>query len=111
MFRFLHKYLYRSFQEELRSIRTKPELTKEQGDGMLSMLYQNEVFRTYCNKRENAIIIGMANQKPSDDEHLRMQGRRQEIMELFYTTKAAYNRTQKVLAQKREDRTSTQASA
>jgi len=107
--RLLNKIYFRSFQKELSLIRTN--LSHEQRDGMLSMLWQNEAFRSYLHARENAIIITMANNKPSDDAHLRLQGRRAELIDLLVMTREAYNRTQGKLAKKRDTRTASQASA
>lgn len=91
--RFLIALLLRKYQKELQTLRGT--LTKEREDEMLSYLYQNQAFRNYLYSRENAIIIGLANEyafKPLDEKYYREQGRRLELANLLNETRLAHNR-------------------
>lgn len=64
---------------------------------LLSGLWQNQAFRNYLVVRENACIIAMANnlKKPSDEEYQELFGRRLEILDLYLTTRNAFNAREK----------------
>ena len=91
-------FLIKKFLIDL-SLTPKSSMTKEQEDGLLSMLWQNDAFRKRIAERDAKIIYTMAGgegmEPEARDRYTLHAGQRLENLLLARDAKAAYQRVEK----------------
>ncbi len=100
---FLLKLLINVIERDLNIV--KENLTEEQRNGLLAMLWDNASFRNYIADRNAKLvysIAGIAGQEPEPRDKARLwMGQRVEILLLASKCKAAAERRNKALAEKK----------